>query len=361
MELDDTFQYAYDNLAFMHNLLGISYSHIDLTDTFPESENGDIINDPEDDEHTNIDPFSLYLFPLDKPEYNDGEQWRNMYSNVCAYGMVHGHYHVPLKGTDPTDLYYWVRDHRLLYALKMLENAKIAELNQIGFFDTWLYEDKSYQGEISWDEHFVQLYQHSRIECDMFNVVRSDSRLCRFIFDQRLLYTNNQLCSEKIEAMNRLHFTWHVGLFGEFIEPFKKPSMMDAIVIQAKNILEPKSKSVYKHEKNSHHELCDTTHKHKRKTCVACITTNSCPKRIKRQKDSIWLLRLQNYYNKHGNIYIPYNDDDVRGMAFWISGQRRKKRLGDIAKDTELELDRMKIDWNPSRGRSKVVIRSHLK
>jgi hypothetical protein len=137
-------------------------------------------------------------------------QWQRSFNRMEAHKAKHGTLHVD-REQDP-QLWTWLDQQRKAYQKGILSEERLPLLQEIGFvFDLQ---------EAKWWEHYERLGEYKKEHGDTLVPAHSyeDPSFGAWVARQRRLYSVDQMTEERIEALEKIEFSWDP--FGEAWENF---------------------------------------------------------------------------------------------------------------------------------------------
>jgi superfamily II DNA or RNA helicase len=133
-------------------------------------------------------------------------RWELRYQELTEYKIKHGDCNVPKYYPTNQALSHWVKNQKGLK--EKLSSEKIKLLNDIGF----IWKSEQHSSDNIFDQRIHELLAYKEITGHM-NVSQLDSefkKLGRWLNDQRVRKSRNQLSTERIKRLEQIGIVWNV-------------------------------------------------------------------------------------------------------------------------------------------------------
>jgi hypothetical protein len=136
--------------------------------------------------------------------------WEEMYAALAQYRKEYGECNVPHKWPKNRALARWVRTMRLLKRRNQLTEARIRQLDKLGF--VW---DRSKQQR--WETMCAALADYRRLygHCRVSTVSKTHRTLGNWVRNQRGKRKRGKLSAEQIRRLDQLGFAWELQQVGK--------------------------------------------------------------------------------------------------------------------------------------------------
>lgn len=133
-------------------------------------------------------------------------RWDEMYAKLADYQHAHGHCRISTLSDEHRALGNWIHTQRTLRKQGMLEQQRIAQLDEIGF--TWDLRREQ------WETMFAVLEEYRRVtgHCDVPMLYAENRKLGNWVMVQRAAYKAGRLDGYQIERLQAVGF--HFSLVG---------------------------------------------------------------------------------------------------------------------------------------------------
>ncbi len=142
-----------------------------------------------------LNAIGLDWYPFDT-------SWQASYEALKQFKAIHNHCKVPIRYKDKW-LGLWVSNQRGLYNKQKLSEAKIKQMNAIGF--DWEPLNTSWQASYEALKQFKAIHHH----CNVSKRYK-DKSLGEWVLTQRRLYKQKKLANNRIILLDNLGFQWSI-------------------------------------------------------------------------------------------------------------------------------------------------------
>ncbi len=272
-----------------------------------------------------------------------GEKWFERYGQLLEYHKEHGNCDMPARWPANQKLATWVVNQRVLQKENKLEEEKINLLNRIGF--------KWSPHETKWRTYYLALleYRERFGDCRVPQDWKENQKLARWVSAQRLDYGRGDLSLERKTKLDEIGFDWSLGLptwddrFAELCA-YKERFCNTLVPVKwPENPLLGRwvSAQRYKH-----------TARKLRKEFVDRLNAigfewrapNAVQPAIPATKRIEALLAHKAEY---GHLAVSRRNKEHRGLAEWMTEQRRRLKNGTIPEELKRQLDEIGFPWKP--------------
>jgi hypothetical protein len=284
-------------------------------------------------------------------------RWQQLFAELAAYQMEHGHCRVPSGWTHNAQLANWVGVQRRRYKQGKLSDERVRQLQSLGF--DWSVEPftpggaESATEEAQWAAMLERLraYQAMRGNCLVPQRWKEDVRLADWVSDHRAAYHQGLLSPDRISSLEALGFDWD-PISTRWDEMYQK-------LVEFKN-------------EHGHTNVPQRTPKYTElATWVRnqrAAKTHNRPIMAERAKllDEIgftWRLveqeawqrmleRLIEFKQVHGHCNVPQKGGVDKRLGKWVNTQRTHFKQGRLKPDRMQKLEAVGFIWNakPARG-----------
>ncbi len=130
------------------------------------------------------------------------ERWEKRYQELVEFKHEYGHCNVPAHWSKNTKLSRWVNNQRILHNTGKLSQKRFQRLRKIGF--------QFYPRKADWDRMIDSLAEFKKTQghCNVPEKRIGNSKLARWVKDQRVKWKQGKLPEEHFQKLNRLGFVW---------------------------------------------------------------------------------------------------------------------------------------------------------
>ena len=136
------------------------------------------------------------------------QKWWARFQELEEYKHEHGDCNVPQHYNANPQLGRWVNQQRQNYNKNKLESERIEALESIGF--EWTRPKHRRTDDAQWWCRLGELkeYKHEHGDCNVPHHYKANPQLGNWVGTQRRRYRQNNLSSERIEALESIGFEW---------------------------------------------------------------------------------------------------------------------------------------------------------
>ena len=274
-----------------------------------------------------------------------GDLWFERYGQLLKYRKEHGDCDMPARWPANQKLATWVVNQRVLKRDGVLEDEKIALLDQIGF--------KWSPHESKWRTYYLALlkYRERFHHCRVPQNWEENEKLARWVSAQRVDYSHGNISRERIAKLEEIGFDWSAGKptwDDRFTELCAYKKRFGNTLVRVKWRENPLlggwvSAQRYKHNAGK-----------LRKEFVERLNSIGFEWRAPNTflKSGIPLAKrieaLLAHKAEHGHLTVSRSSEKYPGLAQWMTEQRKLFRDGTIPNELKRQLDEMGFPWKPA-------------
>ncbi len=271
-----------------------------------------------------------------------GESWFERYGELIGYKETSGHCDVPKRLRERKKLANWVVQQRVSRNAYTLSEEKIALLDRIGF--------KWHPAGHRWRENYLALldYRQRFKNCRVPQEWPENKRLATWVSTQRLRRKAGGLSDERIRALDKLGFDWHIEV-GTWDQRFAE---LCAFKERFKN-----TRVNVKWQENRRLGTWVVAQRYRRRKGKLRPDYEQRLNEIGFEWEVLGpdLARWEQMFNqllsfKHRNFRVTSGDN--KPLVEWIQRQRRLHRSGQYPVDLEGRLNAVGFPWIPNRNKT---------
>jgi hypothetical protein len=132
------------------------------------------------------------------------DRWEKRYQELVEFKKEFGHCNVPGRWAENKQLGRWVDNQRYFFKCRKLSVERVQRLRHIGF--------RFNPRDESWNEVYALLmeFKKSQGHCNVPEKGSGNTKLARWIIDQRIKWKKGKLSEAHIQRLNRLGFVWQM-------------------------------------------------------------------------------------------------------------------------------------------------------
>jgi len=308
------------------------------------------------------------------------ELWEERYAEMVAYQKEHGHTNVT-KGQNRV-LGHWRDVQREFRRKGMLSADRIARLDEIGF--EWEAPGRAGRSREEWHEELwkakvqeLAAFKKRFGHCHVPVLWQENQKLGEWAAAQRDRYREGRLEADRVTRLEELGFQWKLPT--RFFEPpFKLEYAPNQFL---RDLWEQRYAEMTAFQKLHGHtnvtmkmnkDLCswrDVQREFRRKGKLSAEriarldeigfeweAAQMAGMRREEAHAHAWetkLRRLEAFRERFGHTQVPHHWEEDRGLAEWVAGQRKLRRLGTLPPERETRLAALGFDWQPE-GRRRI-------
>ena len=266
-----------------------------------------------------------------------GSTWDKLYGELVKYKNKYGDCTVPQRWSENTQLGKWIQHQREAKNKGILNKVRIEKLNNIGFVLDVL--------ESSLEEMYYSLvnYKQAHGHCNVPLRWPKNKQLGIWVATQRGAKKHRNLSKERIERLNKLGFVWDTidAYWKEMFNSLANYRQIYGHCNVPITWTENQRLSTWVHNMRRAKKKGILSEKYVQRLDAICFEWEPYKENWESMFNS-----LDEYRKIYGHCNVPYRWSYNPQLGFWVSRQRKAKKLGKLSEDRIERLNKSRFIWD---------------